>query len=108
MATRSTSGRSRSDTSGAPSTCRSRRRYSNTSLGPADAGATPKAGQTLAELENRELLREPTVRALRARQAREQRPRSARLDDFGRPDDEGAPSTDHVTAVAQVPQPIRF
>src|SRR6478672_8110333 len=108
MATRSTSGRSRIDMCGAPSTCRLRLRCSNASPGLAEASAAPKAGQPLLELENRELLCEPTVGALRARQSCEHRVRRARFDDVGRPDGEGAPCTDHVTALAQVPKPIRL
>ena len=107
-ATRSTSGHSRIDMCGTPSACPSRLRYSSTSLGLAEVDAAPKAGQALFELENRELLCQPTVRALRARQTREQRAGCPRFDDLGWPDGEGAPRTDHVTTVAQVPKPIRF
>ena len=47
-------------------------RSSNASRGLAEAAAAPEAGQLLCELENRQLLCEPTVRALRGRQACEQ------------------------------------
>src|SRR4029077_6204805 len=90
-AARSTRGRSSTDTCGVPSTCHSQAGYWNGSRELVEAAAVPKAGQLFLQVEHGQFFCEPAVRALRGRQAREQRAGLPSSEDLRGSDDEGTP-----------------